>query len=442
MRQDPLRMTKRYLIRLIILSVLLSFSACQCSKNSSSTVSWKAIPVEGNSWVTNDLFLNEKMITDSGIVNWTDTSTIIQSYFYTEGLKEVQLGILARIASGTSKLVCRLGGKIKTIRLSNTQWDTIPIGTFPITSDGYQRFQLKGLKKSGKDFAEVTDILVGIPADDGKIVYVKDDFYWGRRGPSVHLRYEVPKEAEDIRWFYNEITVPEGNDVLGSCFMACGFADGYFGFQVNSPEERRILFSVWSPYETDNPSDIPEEDRIILLKKGENVYTGEFGNEGSGGQSYLKYNWKAWTTYRFLLKGQPSANHSTDFTAWFYAPELDRWLLIACFRRPKTGHSVEDLYAFLENFWTETGFITRMAWYSNPWVCDPHGRWYAITKATFTADATARKGARLDYAGGVENGSFCLKNCGFFSERTEIHSVFTIDPSSVAPEIDFRALGK
>src|SRR3546814_14463863 len=83
-------------------------------------------------------------------------------------------------------------------------------------------------------------------------------WYWGRRGPSVHLNYELPPET-NAELFYNEVTVPPNADVEGSFFMACGFGEGYFGFQVNSDTERRVLFSVWSPYKTDNPDDIPEE---------------------------------------------------------------------------------------------------------------------------------------------------------------------------------------
>ena len=72
--------------------------------------------------------------------------------------------------------------------------------------------------------------------------------------------------------------------------------EGYFGIQVNSATERRILFSVWSPFSTDNPKEIPDDKKIKLLRKGKDVHTGEFGNEGSGGQSYLRYQWKTGTT--------------------------------------------------------------------------------------------------------------------------------------------------
>jgi hypothetical protein len=37
---------------------------------------------------------------------------------------------------------------------------------------------------------------------------------------------------QEIEWFYSELTVPEGSDVIGSYFMANGFSEGYFGIQV------------------------------------------------------------------------------------------------------------------------------------------------------------------------------------------------------------------
>ena len=286
----------------------------------------------------------------------------------------------------------------------------------------------------------LTDILLAGEATREKVYYVKNDFYWGRRGPSVHLNYQLPEQTSEIRYFYNEITVPENNDVIGSFFMANGFAHGYFGMQVNSETERRILFSVWSPYKTDNPGEIPEEYKILLLKKGEDVYSGEFGNEGAGGQSYLRFFWKAGNTYRFLLGARPTENGETDFTAWFFAPEEGKWMLIASFRRPKTTVWVTRPHSFLENFATETGYISRQAFYGNQWIYTTGEEWIELTKMKFTADATARKEARLDYSGGVENQSFFLKNCGFFNETTLLDSFFERKPAGKMPDINFAEL--
>src|SRR5690606_21222867 len=95
---------------------------------------------------------------------------------------------------------------------------------------------------------------------DMQVDYVQNDqgnmFYWGRRGPSVHLQYQFPRSTP-LTYAYSEITVPKGQDAIGSYFMANGFGEGYFGMQVNSDTERRVLFSVWSPFQTDNPADIP-----------------------------------------------------------------------------------------------------------------------------------------------------------------------------------------
>ncbi len=241
-------------------------------------------------------------------------------------------------------------------------------------------------------------------------------------------------------YFYNEITVPENNDVLGSYFMANGFGQGYFGMQVNSSTERRILFSVWSPFKTDNPGDIPEDQKIKMIKKGEGVHTGEFGNEGSGGQSYYKFLWKAGNTYKFLLKGIPTGNEETDFTAWFFAPEVNEWKLIASFRRPKTDTYLTRPHSFLENFHTETGNVTRKGLYSNQWIYNTNKQWIELTKMKFTADATARKESRMDYSGGAENQVFFMKNCGFFNETTAIDSYFDRKASGIQPIINFEEL--
>ena len=403
-------------------------------------VEWNIdIPPGGNSWVVNQSERNRQMISESGIQNWSNPASRIKTFFRVEETGALLLALRVRASEGTSRLKCTFGGISKEIAVSNTQFTILPIGTFQVDQAGYHSLELQGMSKTGATFAEVSGILLGGAVSQGEVHFVKDDFYWGRRGPSVHLSYEPPV-ATDVVWFYNEMTIPEGQDVLGSYFMANGFGEGYFGIQVNSPTERRILFSVWSPYKTDNPNEIPEEYKIKLLKKGEDVYTGEFGNEGSGGQSYLRYNWEAGTTYKFLLKGEPTGDDATDYTAYFYTPETGEWRLIASWRRPKTSTYLTRLYSFLENFHTETGHITRRGLYTNQWVYDTNGGWYELTRAKFTADATARKGNRLDYTGGVEDGQFFLKNCGFFSERTSIDLYFDRAATGKVPVINFSSL--
>jgi Domain of unknown function (DUF3472)/Domain of unknown function (DUF5077) len=402
--------------------------------------SYVSIPMAGNSWGVTTLKNTADIITDQGVEGWNNREVKIHSYFKPGVTGKIRLAIRARVKSGVSKLRFQFGNESKTVSINNIEFDTLAIGTFSQTDKGYQKLIISGVQKSAKNYADITDLLIYEETTDVQLTYVKDDFYWGRRGPSVHLNYLVPETAGNIGWFYSELKIPEGSDVVGSYFMANGFGEGYFGIQVNSPTERRILFSVWSPFKTDHPEQIPEDEKVILLSKGLNVKAGNFGDEGSGGQSYRNYNWKPGVSYRFLLKAVPSENNSTDYSAYFYAPESGHWELIASFKRPKTTTWLKHLHSFLENFIPENGNLSRMGIYSNQWVCNSVGEWTELNNARFTADATARKGARADYSGGVLTDSFFLKNCGFFNENCEINTLLVRRQKHEKPLIDFSEL--
>ena len=402
------------------------------------------IPLGGNSWVATKTA--EEKVTDNGWKNWKSIDAIWSTYIKIEKKGTVKLSAIINVPAGESKLKWTINGVSKIINVGGAAKAEYEIGKWNIAQPGYIKIDAQGISKTRDLFAEISDLQIEGTAIDEGTAFVKNNegnyFYWGRRGPSVHINYDLTEVNDDAEWFYNEITVPAGNDVIGSYFMADGFAEGYFGMQVNSATERRILFSVWSPFVTDNPKDIPENKKILMLKKGEKVHAGEFGNEGSGGQSYLQYNWKAGEIYKFLLHAKPAENNYTTYTAYFYAPEKKQWLLIASFSRPETTTYLKRLHSFLENFEPETGNISRKAWYHNQWIKTKEGEWKPVTKMLFTGDATASKGYRLDYGGGVENGKFYLRNCGFFNNNTILKTKYSVSSSGKKPEIDFLSLDK
>lgn len=399
--------------------------------------SW-TIPVGGNGYL-----LTENSVSEDSQQNWQSSADKYLIFFYADKAGKADLSLRLSVPEGKSKLKVMVGNKNFNLSVAGKEVQFSNAGTIQVKA-GYNKVEIWGISKEGSQFAVLSDLSVQSLTPGLGLNYVRDNldnrYYWGRRGPSVHLNYELPKEV-DIEYFYNEVTVPVGQDPEGSYFMADGFGEGYFGMQVNGPDERRILFSVWSPYKTDRPGEIPETDKILLLAKGEGVHTGEFGNEGSGGQSYFHYFWEAGTTYRFLLRGFPDGKGSTIFTAWFYAPEVAKWQLIASFSRPKTDHYLTRLHSFLENFDDKNGFLTRKALYTNQWCRDKNGLWFPLTRARFTGDDIARRGYRLDYAGGTEGSGFFLQNGGFFDVNTVINTQFELNTKpAMAPEIDL--LGK
>ena len=401
-----------------------------------------SIPTGGNSWIVNDLGKNDN-VSNEGVHNWVDLSDVIRTYFYVNNIGKMGVGLKIKSPEGTSIIKVTVGGVSKEVEISNSAYKDVYIGEFEIASTGYNHIDVQGVSKADTYIGDLSNVLVGGPAANN-MSFIKDEsnFYFGRRGPSVHLGYQEPA-GKNITWFYNEVTVPEGNDVIGSYYMANGFADGYFGMQVNSETERRILFSVWSAFDTQDPNQVPDEYTVIPLGYGENVTVGEFGGEGSGAQSYMVFDWKPNMTYKFLLKGESIVNNTIDYTAYIYAPEVGDWQLIASFRRPFSNSNsphLTSLYSFLENFDTKSGYIEREVNFDNQWVYDTLGNWTEITSATYTADATARAGVRFDYDGGSNANSFYLRNCGFFSDNTNFDVDFSRTADGIAPAIDFSQL--
>ncbi|CAN5396181.1 DUF3472 domain-containing protein [soil metagenome] len=399
------------------------------------------VPLGGNAWVNKS---SKAEIKEDGLFKWTNTRDTASIWARIEATGPLEIALRLRVPGGKSKIRLTVNRSEFVRQVTNTAYADIQFGKIMITRPGYIRFDLQGISKTDTVFAQVAGLVLKGNALANGTAYVKNNegnyFYWGRRGPSVHLNYK--NTPDNIEWFYNELTVPVGDDTQGSYFMANGFENGYFGMQVNSPTERRVLFSIWSPFTTDDPKSIPDSLKVLMLKKGANVHAGEFGSEGSGGQSFMIYPWKAGKTYAFLTHAQPNpAKHTTIFTSYFKDKNAGSWQLIASFERPQTVSYLKRLHSFLENFDPEYGNRQRKANYGNGWAVDATGKWFELTDALFTGDATAKKNYRKDYSGGTEASAFYLRNCGFFNDFTPLSTLLHRLPNAGGrPVIDFDKL--
>ncbi|WP_211327056.1 DUF3472 domain-containing protein [Chitinophaga flava] len=392
-----------------------------------------AVALAGNGFVTTLPAGGAEVITNNGLGNWTNAGSITSTYFRLGLTGQLNVAVRMKVPSGTSNIQVTVNGTVFTKTVTGNAYTDYNIGTVNVTSAGYVKVDLQGISKSSSYFGDVSHIIISGSATTSNVVYANDsaNYYWSRRGPSVHLNYPVPS-GTTAEWFYNEVTVPAGEDKIGSYFMSNGFNGGYFGIQVNSATERRALFSIWDP----------AVGKTTLVRKGINVVDNSFGGEGTGGQSYLLFNWQAGTTYKFLTHILPDGAGGSDFSAWIYTPETASWRFIATWKQPNTTTYHSGLYSFLENFNDQNGYLGRSGQYNNQWIRSTTGVWTEITSARFTADATATNDQRRDYAGGVDNstGRFFLKNGGFFADYVNYNTTFTRSATGVAPTVNLNTL--
>lgn len=416
------------------------------------------VPFAGNSYVTQTQnhattnFSREAALSiDSSkgtIRYWNNPNTLISFYFKAGAAGPLKIAAIMANPQGTKSTTLEFSynGKSKHVTVNSTNAKTYSLGTFNVPEAGYVKIDIKGLKSApaNAQYAHIESFNMSgaAVADTLNNHYIPTrllkDCYWFRRGPSVNFYYDTPHDS--IEWFYNEVVVPEGGVFPGTYFMLTGFREGYMGIQ-ESISGRNVLFSVWSPFKTDNPKNIPDEQRVVALRKGEKVIIRDFGNEGSGGQSFLDFNWKAGATYKTLVHVVPDGKGNTVYTGYF-CDENGTWHLMASFRRPATHTYYRGAHSFLECFIPETSFKPRAVEFCNPWARLANGTWVEITTSHFNCDHTGALGVRADMSGALENNNFVLRNCGFTNEHTKPGTIFTRKASGNVPSIDFDMLEK
>lgn len=369
-----------------------------------------------------------------GLHNWTDTRQQIQFYFKLRNRGNLQLALLIKNDKPGNVLSASIAGKSFIVKVPQSkEFKLVNICAIAINDTGFYILTLSSSVKKSERIADIQSLELSGNAAKNIHFNAKPR----RNAASVHLLYPLPDSVKALS-FYNEITIPKDADVLHSYYMACGFARGYFGIQVNSPTERRVIFSVWdSGNEAVDRNKVAEENKVQLIAKGEDVFADGFGNEGTGGHSHWVFNWETEETYKFLVTAIiDSAAATTTYTGYFFIPEIQKWKLIASFKAPKDGKPLRKLYSFVENFWGVNGQLYRKAYFGNQWIRKENGDWNALTKSTFSYDATGKAGDRIDYGAGVENNKFYLWNGGFRSANAQFNDTLNRILTGERPVID------
>ena len=181
-----------------------------------------------------------RMSRDRGIVGWKDPAQGVVWYGLFKTAGEVSAKVNVNLpAESHSRLKLTVGGKSQELTVTGAALPgSADFGQFTLPAPGYHRFTLENLNPAGTPAGQISALELDGPALEG--AHFNTDPR--RNAASVHLSFATPKDTP-ITAFYNEVTALE--DPVHSFYMACGFSRGYFGMQVNSLTERRIIFSVW-----------------------------------------------------------------------------------------------------------------------------------------------------------------------------------------------------
>ena len=193
-----------------------------------------AVPAEGTTGDgESDMFFPER-----GLAGWTSLHQQIEYYFFivTPGKADLFFNARADVQGNQVQVICN-NHKMNATMPVGKSFKEVKIGTLTFKDPGFYKLIIKGIKKNSVNITEIESLkFTGDAAQ--KMQFNKQ---CRRNAASVHLMYPTADTSKLVA-FYNEVTVPAGSDFVNSYFMACGFKRGYFGMQVNSNIERRIIF--------------------------------------------------------------------------------------------------------------------------------------------------------------------------------------------------------
>ena len=217
--------------------------------------------------------------------------------------------------------------------------------------------------------------------------------YWApenmaaRQCASVHLGYlpEVPNHTA----VYNEAVIEKS--APGTYFAVNNFSSGYIGVQEtvkNDKPVRVAIFSIWDAKDSgDNPHAAPEEERAMLIQKGEGVTTRRFGGEGTGGNSMRLFPWKEGEVIRTLVIEKPCGEDFRQLAGYIFNPESKQWELLSCWRVQAIKRGLGGGCGFVEDFRrnVESKLMERRATFG-PAFRYVDGKWNQATEFRFTKD--------------------------------------------------------
>lgn len=275
--------------------------------------------------------------------------------------------------------------------------------------------------------------------------------------PSVHLngwKTTDPKAPSAGRydWVYQEVMIPEGDDVVGTYAMSLGILHGYMGIQKDSENDYPIIFSMWDNGSTDNDPNLPAYLRSGALDNENGVTIARFGGEGTGAQAKRRTgkNWLPGQWVKFVANCRPEVVDveiddpdnpgqkktitytNTLCTAWYMAEGIDNdWQYLATIRQSGANNYFDGWYSFLEDYNWPSGQWARRSYYRNGGLHSMvDGKWYHANQVGFGhTDGGDKYGDRQDYGHGVAteyDNCFYLYSGGYFESPKDTENTLPL----------------
>lgn len=242
-------MTARILLLLFLLSCRQPSIQAEVPTLVDATPERITVPIGGNTFLTSAG--DKDQVTSAGIQEWKSTESVLSTFVHFLNPKKAVMFLELEEQAEESEMIVSVGSYNNRMILRKGT-TIIEVGTLAFSA-GYNQITFKGVNRGKSNFAVLKAIHLDPLEKNFGPSFVKDNidnrFYWGRRGPSVHLSYQMPDE-EDYQWFYSEVTVPVGEDPEGSYLYGQWFCRGilWYSGQLCNGKARVVLRVEPIPY--------------------------------------------------------------------------------------------------------------------------------------------------------------------------------------------------
>src|SRR5690606_20865707 len=194
---STLFMTAKFSFLIFLLLSQLSLAEGNPFAFADSTSGRTLVPIGGNTFLTSTG--NTDQVTSAGIKEWTSPQSLLTTYVHLASPQKALLQLEIAEQSHGSEIEVSVGSYVRRMVIPKGV-RLLKVGEVPLRT-GYNRITFKGIHRIHGNYADLKAISLDTEGQGLNASFVEDNidnrFYWGRRGPSVHLSYLVPDESED-----------------------------------------------------------------------------------------------------------------------------------------------------------------------------------------------------------------------------------------------------